>query len=364
MTIRSVQLMVLALVLAPALAAAQPRTADEWYKEGENQFILGAYEKAAEAFKQAFALETSESKRAAYLFNIAHAYRSAKDCTNALFFYKRFLTVQASVDTSKLPPAKKKQVDDRNREVEERIRELDECARNQEAIKSRPPDRPIKPEGTEGTEGKPEVKPKPDDVAIKPKPDDDTEEEEDGITKTAPPIGPRVISARLTGGIAKIKTGDLKVPVQATGALIAGYPIRLQDQVTLEVGAGFTFTPVPYQDLMGGSQSALLMALVANVGATYYAMPKLGIRGDVGVGGLFFSGLSESPFTENRPIEGGALSMVHVRVGVSAEWAFTPNIIGTLTPIAFSYSPAKEGLEESIKSITAIDVMVGLGYRM
>lgn len=360
---RTLKLMVLALALAPALAAAQPRTADEWYKEGENQFILGAYDKAAEAFKQAFALETSESKRAAYLFNIAHAYRSAKDCTNALFFYRRFLTVQATVDVSKLTPAKKKQVEDRNREVEERIRELDECAKNQEAIKSRPPDRPIKPDGTEGTEGKPEVKPKPEDTAIKPKPDD-SEEEEEGITKTAPAKGPHVISARLAGGGAKINTGDLEVPVQATGALIAGYPLQLQPEVTLELGAGFTFTPVPFQDAMGGSKSALLMGLVANVGATYHPMPKLGVRGDVGAGVLFFSGLSESPFTENRPIEGGALSMFHLRVGVSADWAITPNILATVTPVAFSYSPAKEGLEESIKSITAIDFMIGLGYRM
>ena len=41
---------------------AEPKTADEWYKEGENQYILGEYDKAAEAFKQGFGLETTDSE--------------------------------------------------------------------------------------------------------------------------------------------------------------------------------------------------------------------------------------------------------------------------------------------------------------
>ena len=56
--------------------------------------------------------------------------------------------------------------------------------------------------------------------------------------------------------------------------------------------------------------------------------------------------------------------MLHVRVGVSADYAFTPNLLATVTPFAFSYSPAKSGLVDSVKSFTAIDFMVGLGYRM
>jgi hypothetical protein len=53
-----------------------------------------------------------------------------------------------------------------------------------------------------------------------------------------------------------------------------------------------------------------------------------------------------------------------VRVGLSADYAFTPNVIGTVAPFAFSYSPAKEGLRDDISSITSIDFMVGIGYRM
>jgi hypothetical protein len=50
-----------------------------------------------------------------------------------------------------------------------------------------------------------------------------------------------LVSVRLVGGGAKISAGDLDVPVQATGALIGGYPIAI-DKLLVEVGAGFTFT--------------------------------------------------------------------------------------------------------------------------
>ena len=56
--------------------------------------------------------------------------------------------------------------------------------------------------------------------------------------------------------------------------------------------------------------------------------------------------------------------MFAVRVAASADYAFTPNVYGTVTPIAFSYSPAKAGLRDDIKSLTRLDFMLGVGYRM
>ncbi|MGN6110633.1 MAG: hypothetical protein ACTHU0_36360 [Kofleriaceae bacterium] len=331
---------VCALVLVSSLAAAQPKTPGDWFKEGENQYNLGNFDKAIEAFKKGFELETTDSKKSAYLYNIAQAYRQAKDCSNATFFYKRFLAMR-DADPSKPLPAKVR------KDVEDRLRELDECARQQEAIKNRPPG-DLRPEDQDKTT--PEAK--PDVVAVKP----------DG--KNGAGDGPRLLSARLIGGGAKISAGDLDVPVQATGALIAGYPIRVAPQLTIEAGAGFSFTPVPYQNADGSSHSGKLYGVVANAGVVYAATPKIHVRADVGVGVLLFSGVSMSPFTDGAAIDGGALSMLHVRAGLSADYAFTPNLFATLAPIAFSYSPPKDGLREDIKSITALDFMAGIGYRM
>ncbi len=358
--------LVSALVLVPTLALAQPsKSPDDWYKEGETQYNLGNFQAAVDAFKKGFELEPNESKKAAYLYNVAQAYRQAKDCTNAQFFYKRYLALKDNDTKKPLKPEKRK-------EIEDRIQELDDCAKQQEVIRQKPPDTNLRPEGDDpkGTDPK-ATDPKatdPKGKVVGETGDGDGEGDGDGdgdgggITKGTETTQPKLLSVRAFGGGAKVSTGKLDVPTQATFGLIAGYPLAINDKLMIDVGAGFTFTPVPYE-AMGTSRSAKLMGLVADVGVTFAVAPKIGLRGDVGAGVLFFGGVSESPFTDGQPTT-GALSMFHLRLGLSADYAVTPNFLITLTPIAFSYSPAHKGLREDIKSITAIDFMVGLGYRM
>ena len=285
---------VCAALLAPALAFAQPKTADDYYKDGETQYNLGNFPAAVEAFKKGFEVEPNESKKAAYLYNVAQSYRQNNDCSNAQFFYKRYLALKEN-DVKKPLKAEKRQ------EIEDRIKELDECARQQEAIRNKPPDN-LRPDGEDKPDGEttPPAGKQVGDVTTS-----EEEEPEDGISKTAPGTAPRLISARLSGGGAKVSAGELPIPTLATAALIAGYPIGVGDKLIIEVGAGFTYTRVPYeQSGTMASRTANLIALVANVGASYEVIPKLSLRGDLGVGGLFFTGTSESPFTENQPTTG------------------------------------------------------------
>src|SRR4051812_18323835 len=136
--------LVCALLLAPALALAQPKSADDWYKEGETQYNLGNFDKAAEAFKQGFSLETVDSKKPAYLYNVAQAYRQGQKCKDAAFFYKRYLSLKDQDTVKPLKP-------DKRTEIEQRITELEECARTQENISKKPPDNTISPGGETGT---------------------------------------------------------------------------------------------------------------------------------------------------------------------------------------------------------------------
>jgi hypothetical protein len=339
------------LALVPVLATAQPRSADEWYKFGEDQYNLGNFEKAIDAFKKGFELEPDSKKKSAYLYNIAQSYRQAKNCFEAQFFYKRFLALRGSDINEQV-----------RKEVEERIKELEECARQQEVIRNRPPDTTLRPEGDPTT---PDPNRKPGDTVVGDTTQPDDDDDDPGITKSAT-VQPTLLSVRATGGGTKLNTGNLNPPVQATFALVGGYPLALGPQLTLDVGAAFTFTPVGYVDQMGAGQTAQMIGVMANAGATYAVAPKIGVRGDLGVGALVFGGINESPFTDFAPTS-GALTMLHVRLGLSADYAITPNVVATLTPIAFSYSPAKEGLQtggEEMSAITSIDFMVGIGYRM
>ncbi|HVK85650.1 MAG TPA: tetratricopeptide repeat protein [Kofleriaceae bacterium] len=339
---------VCAALMVPALAVAQPKTADDYYKDGETQYNLGNFLAAVEAFKKGYEAEPDKSKKAAYLFNVAQSYRQAKDCGQSQFFYRRYLALKAEDTIKPLRPEKKA-------EIETMINDLETCVKQQEALKNRPPDTTNAPDNDVA---RPDGKPKEVADAT---PGPGTGEVVDNGSVTATVEGPpTLLSLRAAGGAAKVFAGpEIKVPVQASFALLGGYPLALGSQLTLDLGAGFTFTPVPLQN-MG---TAKLIGTVANAGATYHVAPKIGLRGDLGVGVLFFTGVSQSRFTAGR-MTSGALSMVHVRVGLSADYAITPNIVATLTPFAFSYSPPKAGLDDSIKSITAIDFMVGVGYRM
>lgn len=348
----------LVALLVPALASAQPRTPDEWYKEGETQFNLGNFDKAIDAFKQGFSQETSDSKKAAYLYNIAQSYRQGGDCKNALFFYKRFIVLKDS-DTSK-PLAPKMRKD-----VEDRISELEQCVAQANSISKKPPNNNLQPGGDGANQGGDTEHKAPPPTTGSTTKVGDGEDDGGSVTKSGTlPLAPHVFSARVTGGGTKLSTGDIDVPVQFALALTLGYPIPIGDKLSIEAGASGTFTPVPYTVDMGGkSGTSNLFSVMANGAIAYEVFPKASVRLDLGLGALFFTGVSETPFTEGDKTS-GALTMFHVRAALSGDYAFTPNVFATVTPIAFSYSPPKDGLAESIDSITSIDFMVGIGYRM
>jgi hypothetical protein len=366
---RKIRLAVLLIPLIPALAWAEPNTAADWFKEGEKQYSLQNFEKAVEAFKQAFALETNESNKAIYLFNVAQAYRQANDCRDAYFYYKRFLALKEN-DTVKPIPAKTR------KEVEDRINELEVCAQQAASISRKPPNSNLPPDSDGGDKGQPSGtdtghKETRKDVATGapgntsasgPGGDDD---DSGGVTRPGAIGAPHLISVRFAGGGTSVSTGNIPVPVQATFALTAGYPIPINDKLTVEAGAVLTFTPVPFDTSQGtqsSSKTGQLWGVMANGAVSYEVIPKLALRADLGLGALFFANIDESPFTGGQ-MTSGALSMFHLRAAASADYAITPNLVLTATPIAFTYSPPHAGLVSEIKSITSIDFMIGIGYR-
>ena len=56
--------------------------------------------------------------------------------------------------------------------------------------------------------------------------------------------------------------------------------------------------------------------------------------------------------------------MLSVRAAVAAEYAFNANLSLVVTPVAFTYSPPHADLAMGVDSITRIEFLGGLGYRM
>ena len=363
-----------AAVLLPVIAFAEPKSADDWYKEGETQYNLGNFDKAADAFKQGYTLESVDAKKPAYLYNVAQAYRQGQKCKDAAFFYKRYVSLKDQDTVKPLAPEKRA-------EIQGWIGELEECEKNQESIAHKTPDTTMPPTGGTGT--KPTTnpttttttRPATGSSSTAPKVADggdngdgtgsDTVDDGGDVHKTVAFGQPKMLDLRLTGGIGKTSAGDLTVPIEPTFNLFVGYPIAINEQVMLDIGVNAGYTPVPYTNsATNEKKTGSLIGALVDVGLTYAVAPKIGIRVDVGAGVLVLSGIADqgNPFTEMGASTSGALGMFNVRASASLDYAFTPNVYGTLTPIAFSYSPAKTGLD--FKSLTALDFMLGVGYRM
>ncbi len=343
-----------ALLLVPtlALADADPTTADGWYTRGEDHYNVGEFDEAIGAFKKGFALETVERKKAAYLYNIAQAYRVQQNCAKASFFYKRFLEFK---DKDKEKPLSK----EKRKEVENFIAQAEECMRTQTSMAQEPPDSLAQ---EMETDPKPADTQKPPDTVAVVEPSSTTTEPVD--TGAEPLLlvdpRPRTFSARVNVGLGMTFAGDTSETAKPGAALIAGYPLPIGPKMSLELGIGASYAAIGVEDTAnGGDTSATLIGVGANVGLTYFASNKLGIRGDLGLGVGILTGASETTLTEGA-MTTGALAMPRVRIGAGLDYAITRNVVGTIAP-AFAYAIGKEGLPSSFLSV---DLMIGIGYRL
>jgi Tetratricopeptide repeat len=358
-----IPLLVVLAVVVSRPAAADPKTSGEWFNVGDNHYNLGNFEKAIEAFRKAFELEKDEALKPIYLYNIAQAYRQAGDCDNAVFFYKRFLSLKNS-DTKK--PLSQSTRDD----IQKRISEQEKLCAEKNSTRDKPPEgtmRPEKGEKGEGDEEPGEAEPtgaqKPTQVAAA---DAETEESEPVDASLYRVYGdqPRTISLRLGAGLGVPRMSPVEVANQFSATVLGGYPIPLAPKVGLDVGAGLSLSPLQWTDDSGGTQTSLFITAVANASLRVEVMPKLTLRGDVGLGALFFTNVTdENPFTMGgQAAEGGALTMFHARGGLSAEYAVASSFTLWASPITVGYSPAKEGLIAD--AIVQLSFLAGVGYKL
>ena len=371
----------LAFALVGALGRdvmAQPKTSSEWFNIGDNHYNLGEFEKAIEAFRKAFELERDEALKPIYLYNIAQSYRQAGDCDNAVFFYKRFLSLKAA-DTKK--PLAQSTKDD----IQKRIAEQEKICADKNTNRDKPPEGTMRPDGNGKTGGKtgdePEGKPgeetgaadKPGTKVADASPDgadgaDGAGDEEDvpGGPGISDSLGarPRLLSLRVGAGLAIPKMSPVDASNQFAASIVGGYPLQLGPKLGVDVGVALGLAPLQWTDAAAATQTSMLITAVANAGLRFDVAPQVTLRADAGLGVLFFTNVGDNnPFTESgQAAEGGALTMLHVRAAAAAEYALTPQISLWASPLTFGYSPAKAGLMAD--SIIQLAFLAGAGYRM
>lgn len=342
-----------AVLVCPRPAQAQPAPDDQSelgviYRKGKTAYDLGNFEEAIKYFKQAYALQPHE----AHLYNIAQAYRQAGDCRNALFFYKRYVSVGGE-------KARHYEV------VQRRIKELTSSCKVIDDMKNQPPLDSMEPgrgenangDGT-GTETSADAGGAGTTTASRQSGVSDSvleEEREASVLSVALELGPAILDM---GGL------DFS-GVQLSGSASVGYPLRF-GKVGLTLGGLVTYTRVPWVnerpavDVEGVSH---FIGLLANVGTRYWVLDKLAARLELGAGMLLLSGLDQNNvFIPEGTMATSTLGMFSARASVGADYALSENLVLTISPFIVSYSPPDSGLRAEIDQLLRFDFMLGLGY--
>jgi hypothetical protein len=295
----------LALLSTAAIAQAQDPAQDSQahYQRGRTAYDLGRFDEAVQEFEQAYLLKPNP----ALIFNLAQAHKQRGDRAKAIFYYKRYLAL--APDTP-------------NRAgVEARVAELEQ----QRA--SAPPLPP----------------------------------EEDPAPVETPRRNHLRVGASAGPSLVDLGAGP-EVPTQVSFLGEAAY-VRDLAGFELEVGATIGVTPLPYL-VMGTEvrETATLLSAAVQVGVRRPLRPRLSFRAQLGGGLQWLGGLGDgNPFVEGH-LASSAVALPQLRAAVGLDVALDHDIILTVVPLMFTFSPAAERLAEPIQRIVRFDLMVGVAY--
>jgi tetratricopeptide repeat protein len=300
---------------APPVVEAAPddvaiKLAKSYYEKGDAAYNLGRFDEAVGWFTKAYETWSLPD----FLYNIAQSYRQASNCKQALFAYKRYLSLKE--DDKDAPLTKKERAD-----IERFIEDLTVCvnkvdssaAASPGALKTTPippaaPSPPTTPAPilpTPPTTTTPRTKaPSPPATAPPtkaPRPSrtgavtEEPEDEGEPSVSKSKTEAPKLLAAYATGGIAVFRTGALAIPIQPSFAVGGGYPLHA-GPVMLDLGARASFSPIQY-DTMDATKRASLLGVRATAGAAFAVNKKISLRGDLGLGFVMLRGLVEgNPF--------------------------------------------------------------------
>ncbi|HEU5055122.1 MAG TPA: tetratricopeptide repeat protein [Kofleriaceae bacterium] len=376
---------------ASAPAFGQPtgdkKKALDLYDKGNTQYNLGRWKQAIELFTQAYEAYNAPE----FLFNIAQAHRQDGNCSEALFFYRRYLA-------NKPNASNKAEVDGFIKELEGKCTEgtgggttgtgttgtgttgtgtgttgtgttgTGTTGTGTTGTGTATTGTGTGTTGT-GTSGTGTTR-TADTTTTVTDDDDEVEDDEDGSIDVGETGGrPRLVSANLGVGPSFMTSGDLNKPPHMAFALGAGYPLAI-DKASFEPGLLVTYSPVPWEGKVEGMEvtgTAGLTALLANAAGGYPivpSLPALSARAEIGLGVLVMSGLDRgNPFLEENQFADGSIAMFHARVALGAEYMVTPNLALFAQPVVFSFSPASK-LRDEISSVTRYEILFGAGYKM
>jgi tetratricopeptide (TPR) repeat protein len=334
-----------AMVAPPAARADDAQQARDLFTQGNTFFDLGQFDKAIDAWQKGYQLKNDPG----FLYNIAQAYRVTEDAQKAIFFYKRYL-----VNSPKA----------HNRaEVEQKIDALQKQLPAQDQAKQLPPPAPFGP-GNPASTNPPEATARPPlSTAGQPAPAGGAtpptgEVAATGAAELEPQLRPRRIDLAAAIGFDTWASGvqgtaDPSFALTLAGGYTFGAPTAT---VRFRLGALFGYTFLQETNSKDSFTSLLIDPTVE-----FRLASRVRLDVDLGLGVLSISGLNaNSALLANSMVTvKGTQALSEVRIGVGAQYQFTPALSAFLWP-AIANSPQKQYFHAAI---SRIELLAGVMLR-
>lgn len=244
----------IALAIACGVAFAQPavKVAEEQFNRGNTAYNLGRFDEAVEHFTKAYEAWPQPE----FLYNIAQSYRLARNCKQALHFYKRFRSLKDADTANPLSPKKREEVD-------RFISQLTDCAAKADTTAGTPPDTIARPDKSGPADGKPVTSAARTTPASTTPAATQTAQTEPETDDTETELAPSS-SAGHSKKVAGIVTAGAGLGLVVTGAVFGVMAKRAQSDVETAVKNGEPFDP----DLdAAGRRNSTISAITLGVGA-------------------------------------------------------------------------------------------------
>jgi len=329
-------LLVLSCAALSRSAAAEPggrSEAEPHFQRGAQAYALGHFDEAIAAFESAYKLDPAPI----LLFNIAQANRHLGRKERALFFYRRYLE-QA--------PAAPNRAD-----AQRHVTELEEELKREGG-----------PTVAVGDTGNTQTRqPLPAQVSAA-----GPEEHRPAVRESARAHWRAAIYAAPTiigfGRAAGAKNNDFDTPATTTFSFMAAHlwPVGA---VQVQLGGALEGLPLPFTrlDEMSQATSWLWGALVWG-GATMAVAPHWSVGARLGVGVLWWSGLSEgNPFTDTGRASSGPVPLPTAQVAAEVAYGFDNGLFVALAPAFVFSKTTSPGLTSDISHVSAGQLGLGLG---
>jgi len=160
---------------------------------------------------------------------------------------------------------------------------------------------------------------------------------------------------------------DVSIDPKPVGTVLVGgsYGIPVAP-LTIDVGLYGTFRAMPYDDADGNQHISQIYGATIFGAARYPVIPKLDIRGELGLGFASWIGLDTgNPFTGGGMTRAtGPIANLVWRIGVGADYFVTDNIFLGAS-LAFGQTrPLNDAVSTVTEAVSHFDLLVAAGYAL